>query len=247
MKKILIFGDSHATFFEAGDEQINYLNCLKDYKIDVLKIPGATILGFGRRESTLNSWKILTEKIESYEPDFICFALGQVDIELGYYYKIVIKGEKLDPYEYFNTLAEKYVTYIYDFCEKNKIPHNKIIIKGINISVLTESRQKAVSYTQRIIAENINNKEDFTRYKKILFAKLPSNVTRYDYHQFFNQSIQLFLKTGTRYFDLNDVFSDETRYGHCKREFIPATNDHHIINSVSTRDLHINRLIKALH
>lgn len=243
--KVLIFGDSHSNYFRVTRDQLSNNPALLEHEFNLLKIRGATISGFGKRNSTLNSQEKLRAAYKKHSPDNICFALGQVDIELGYYYRLVVKEEKIDFLKYAEELASSYICFITNFCESLQIPLNKIILKGVNISVLTESRQKAIKYTSKIITENIKDPNEINDYKSKLSIVFPDAITRCSHHISFNNFIKRELKSGMSYFDINDLIVDPVNAGKCKRRYIPAGMDHHVIDSLEVRDYHISKLIEA--
>lgn len=243
--KILVFGDSHSTYFGLSDELKSVNESFKGVNIQVVTIPGSTILGFGKRQSTLNSKALFLAKLKAFKPDYICFALGQVDIELGLYYRKIVKGESVDVKEYISNLVEKYLSTINDIQNDCSISDEAICLKGINLSVLTTHRAKAVDYTSRIITENIEDKNLIEEYNKKLKLEYPSNLERYRIHTLFNEVLFSAVRTRYSYFDINDVIADGDNFGSCRKEFIPFSKDHHILDSLFIREISISRLIKS--
>lgn len=212
----------------------------------VVSMPGATISGFGKRQSTLNVRSKLIEEIKSFEPDFICFALGQVDVELGLYYKRVVKGESIDISSYLDELSEVYVNNIKEIVEGLSIPHRKVCIKGINLSVLTKSRPKAIQYTKRIITENVTEQSEIKKYLDVLRDIYPSNLERYSNHVYFNNKIKSLSEGLFCYFDINDVIEDPSVKGEVHPMYIPAKDDHHLLDSLFVRKIHLDRMLSQL-
>ena len=95
IKKILIFGDSHSVYFTKTPDIMEMLEIIHEIEIKVVSTRGSTILGFGKRNSTLNTRNLFIEHIKEEKPDCVVFALGQVDVELGYYYRNIVKGENI--------------------------------------------------------------------------------------------------------------------------------------------------------
>lgn len=232
-------------YFTLTNELKELNESFRGVNIKPISLIGSTIKGFGKRESTLNSRSSFDNEVESFKPDFICFALGQVDIELGIYYKEIIKDEKFDKDDYINELVNSYLTSIEDIQSKFNLSNNAICIKGINISVLTNSREKAIDYTNRIINENINNEEDKKSFRAKLREKYPSNIERYKNHILFNELIKNKIRDKYSYFDINDIIEDKKNPGTCKLQFIPSKKDHHILDSLFIREKSIMRLIKC--
>ena len=93
---------------------------------------GSTIRGLNNPSSTtaINSE---IRKIEDMANKTFVFHLGQVDIEIGYYYKSVIAGYKLNKEEYINEIINKYETFI------QSIEGKKIIV-GVNPTVIIDNK-----------------------------------------------------------------------------------------------------------
>ncbi|WP_428036922.1 hypothetical protein [Amphritea sp.] len=243
--KILVIGDSHSIYFNLTNELRSLNESFKGVDVKVITIPGSTILGFGKRESTLNSRELFNNELLMFKPDFICFALGQVDIELGLYYRMVVKTESIDIDQYITSLCDAYIDTISIIQNEHQLPNSAIGLKGINLSVLTKSRDKAVNYTNRIITENIQDNKSIQQYKEKLSKLLPSNLERYSIHTRFNKALADKISGTYKYFDINDLIEDRRNVGHCQKIFIPSGHDHHILDSLYIRELSIERLIKS--
>lgn len=244
--KILILGDSHSKLLNVTNELKDCFPNCRGVTTKVLSLSGATINGFGKRESTLNSQQQFIETFYDFKPNYICFALGQVDIELGFYYKTIVQDQKINADDYIKKLAKSYFDNIHSTCERLAFPLSHVIIKGINLSTLSESRNKAVLYTSRIINENITNKEKQQEYNQKLKSELPTNIIRNKNHLFFNEVLKNHAyEKNISYFDINKEISDSFT-GNIKKEFIPAFNDHHLVDSLFIRELHIQKLLSSI-
>lgn len=100
MAKVQIFGDSHVKYFEPS----KYVRPITNIELEVYKIPASSIMGLGRKRSTLKTH----EKINNYIDNnaISVFAFGQVDLELGYYYKKIIKNENTNHDIFISSLIE---------------------------------------------------------------------------------------------------------------------------------------------
>ncbi|GGW58661.1 hypothetical protein [Alishewanella tabrizica] len=243
--KVLILGDSHSMYFSLNNELKQINESFRGVNIKVLSIPGSTILGFGKRSSTLNSRDFFIKELISFKPDFICFALGQVDIELGFFYRKVVKKEDLNIFDYVSMLIAAYLNSVENIQNEFGMPDSSICFKGINISVLTSSREKAVEYTSRIINENIEDSELKLKHHDDLAATYPSNLERYRNHMYFNEVLNGAVKNRYKYFDINDVIKCPNVLGVCRLEFIPSKKDHHLLDSLFMRELYIRRLLST--
>ena len=139
MKKISVFGDSHSRIFK----KIN----IKNIVLDVNNISGGTITGLAKRISTLEIKKTIIAYLQNQELDYLILKFGQVDIELGYYYKSVVKNDTFTKQEYIDIIIGKYKLFLEDILKY--IDKSKIIIWGINPPALL-SKKKCLLYTSRI-------------------------------------------------------------------------------------------------
>jgi len=98
----------------------------------VISKGGSTIRGLNNPSSTtaINSE---IRNISDMKNKTFVFHLGQVDIELGYYYKSAIAGRKLNKEEYINEIINKYEIFI------QSIDGKKIIV-GVNPTVIVDNR-----------------------------------------------------------------------------------------------------------
>lgn len=244
--RILIFGDSHSSYFNLTDELKLIDTSFAGVDIRVVKLPGATINGFGKRESTLNTRSIFSEEFSTFKPDFVCFALGQVDIELGYYYRKIVKSEDVPMNNFISELCDNYIKTIKDIISQSNLTSNQVIIKGINLSVLTKSRLKAIKYTSRIINENITDKEKIKEYSEKIKNQFPSNLERYSSHVAFNIKLKEMILEEFKYFDINDIIEDKNCVGNVDMKFIPTGFDHHLSDSLYIRKIHLSRLLNTI-
>ena len=120
IRNITFIGNSHIT-------QFMHIKPSYGLNVDRLQFPGASIKGLIKENSTIG----LNNMIKNY--DFIdklaIFILGQCDIEFGYYYKSVMKNEKLDIYDDYlhiyndtlevrNMIHKKFNTKLKEMCKE---------------------------------------------------------------------------------------------------------------------------------
>ena len=244
MKKVLVFGDSHSTYFNISSE-METKRVSNKINIKTISMLGSTIAGFGKRKSTLSVRETFLSQMELEKPDYVVFALGQVDMELGYFYRKVIKNEIVEMDKYIKSVLDVYIQSIVDL-KKNKLFNNvEIIIKGINNPCLTHNRDKAINYTNRVIIEN-GEKEKIPEYTEMLKKIFPSAHERVKNHSQFNQSVRRACqKEGFTYFDLNDDLCSK-KTGFVLDKFYPANEDHHIVDSFFIRKLHTRKLLNCI-
>lgn len=241
-KKILIVGDSHNVFFKRSARTRFHLPAyLDELKYEVLVKHGATIRGFGNRKSTLQLSEEIDHNIRSTCPTHLVLGLGQVDIELGIYYKSFVKNESVE--NFISETLDVYFKYLKSL--NMSFPDIHLIIKGINPTVL-QFEKFAVSYISRIITENIKDKAVIERYQSILEENLPFFHERHALSLRFNTLLQQrALDKGITYFDLWGEFTDRET-GVIAERFIPCGFDHHVSDTVETRRIYQQGLFNCL-
>ena len=237
---VLILGDSHAeSFFPQGH---NPEASGQEISIFGAAIEAASVTGFGRLRSALNLNTQVREQIEQH-PDkcqHVVFALGQVDVELGLYYRWVVKDEMIDPEMLFSEIISLYINSIKDM-HRDLQP----IIKGINQTVLRK-QSHAFHYTSRIIFDEGRKHRQIAAFRARLREVYPSYDVRLTISNMFNEILACAAaKAGIPYFDINAAIVNKDT-GEVADAFCPNFSDHHIVNSVKTHKLHIKHLLAAI-
>lgn len=225
------FGDSHIQYLLSGNGFYNNFPEFKKYKVDVNKYRAASALGLSRNNSKLQVGDNIKEKLTSR--DVCIFGFGQVDVELGYYYKRLYRNYALSHFDFCQQVVDSYVEFLKSIDSKVDI-----VVKGINYSVLN-SEAHAVKYISRIIsADDVNKNSMLERLK----CEVKSINERNNIHQFFNDLLKTEAeKNSWLYFDVNsDIIDDKT----CKvrDEYVPGGFDHHLVNSMKVKYFHYNKL-----
>ena len=238
MKKILIFGDSHTYYYNIKNLPSNHIitsSSILGYKVERIGFPGASVRGFrNKAKSTLNLTDTIIESIGSN--DIVVLAFGQVDIELGIYYRRFIKNSKETPSKFIEDCIESYKNLIQTAKKKSKY----IIIKGINMPVMID-KFRAIEFTKQIITENQEMQFEIEESYKKLQQGLPDIFKRISMAEEFNQSLQkLCIDFNIEYFDINNYICYPN--GIVKEEFITSNIDIHLIGSLKTRQIHFTAL-----
>ena len=101
---IKIFGDSHSRIFK----KIN----LNKYNINVDSISGASLSGLFNQNSQLQVKNKIIDYLQNNKPSFLILKFGQVDIDLQYYFKIVMKNQKINKEIYIKNMITNYIKFI---------------------------------------------------------------------------------------------------------------------------------------
>ena len=243
IRKILVLGDSHSVYFHKSPDINRKINALRDIEIKVIKLIGATIKGLGKKSSTLNSNLLFKEAIQKNSPDCIVFALGQVDIEFGFFFRKFVKNDNLNFDDFCKQVSQLYLSSIKKILLDTSFS-KKIVIKGINNTLLTFHRWKAIHQTKIILTEYVNDKKEIDQISERLDKEFPYAEERANNHLKFNKFLKDTIKGEYLYFDINDEINDYN--GFVKLEHVPAWLDHHLNDSIYIRMLHLKKLIEII-
>ncbi len=233
---VLVLGDSHAKgFFAHGNRPYG---ASEDITIYGQAITGATVTGIGRLRSALDVNKRVRALIEQHLANcrHVVFAFGQVDVELGLYYRWVVKDEMVEPEVLFTEIVAQYIRNIKEMSQ-GITP----LIKGINQTVLIRQNH-AIRYTSRILLENEADQSPLTARLRAVY---PSYDVRLYISNLFNEVLaKAAAAAGIGYFDINAAIVDKET-GEVKDAYCPNFSDHHIVNSVQAHRIHIAHLLAA--
>lgn len=245
MNKFAIIGDSHAMYFCQLNKVADLVDSrwgVFDYK--VADISAATIRGFGNRKSTLKVSDRVDTIIDEINPSHLVFGLGQVDTELGYYYRSIVKGDSLDNSvdNFIEETVDTYRQYLTSLKEKYRVG---IIIKGVNPTVLI-NQTFAANYISNITTEHFSDKDKRLSMKQKVKDELPDYEFRFDLNRKLNDALKLLAnELDARYFEIWDQVIDPAT-GMVFLKYLPATFDHHLADSVEVRKIHYDALYDVM-
>lgn len=243
--EVTVFGDSHSQFFFPSGFYVGRCGFRSSLPFRVVgeAIPAASLAGFRPGASTLKVKEIVAQGLDGSSRMVLAF--GQVDLELGYYYRLVIKNESMTPEAYVNWLLDIYA----DFLRGISRSDCEIALKGVNLTALTPI-PFAVRYVSRIVTEgrDVPVKEAEQMVTPFILPEAAQN----DMHLQFNRGLaKLARNLGMRYFDINDRISDGSVYGasisvpRLSDNVKTARFDHHLADTVAVRRWHYEALGRA--
>lgn len=234
---IHVFGDSHAKFFfrtgfYAGRHR---LAAPLRYRVQGQYIPASSVAGFRPGDRKLNVKDTIREALPRVQRMILAF--GQVDLELGYYYRLVIKKETVTPDSYVAWLLGIYRDFLSTLIAPGITPGPAVALKGVNLTALAPE-PFAAKYIARII--DPEDRDDFRAAKSALLPLVLSEDAQNAMHLDFNTGLAaLAEEKGLGYFDLVQETSAKAsatpRLGDAYR---PADFDHHLVDSVAVRRMH---------
>jgi hypothetical protein len=228
-KYFYIFGDSHCLCFGQGDVIVK-----NTYNIQMLNKDSSTARGLINPNSTLKYGELIEHFIK-FKTNFgnkpfntnkkfnhYIFKFGQVDIQVNYYYKKIIKNEIIIKDIFFNDVINDYITFL------NRFKNYNILVCGINMPSPTNYK----SYLYNTL--HVINKNELL--DSITLEELNNDTI------LFNKLLkQECLLNNITYFDLTDectYYNNDLIY--LKKEFIG--NDHHYngCRDITTLNKYIN-------
>lgn len=236
-KKIHVFGDSHAAFFMQSPFYVGRLglNFPLSFHLEGESIPAASIMGFRPKISTLNTKEKIAETLP--EASRMILAFGQVDLELGFYYRRFIKGEEHSMDSFSDLLIKVYEGFIEDITGRVDLA-----IKGMNLTALSP-RAFSARYIARVITEN--NPMSLADAEKQIFDQVLAEDDQNRMHLLFNEKLQdMCERLGIRYFDLVQQTSAGGISGVTMQKprladiYKTAKFDHHLADTIAVRKMH---------
>lgn len=170
---IKVFGDSHATIFK--NIKVN------NFEIECKTISGASIVGLPRKKSSLDVRNLIIDYLKNKNPDYLILNFGQVDIDLGFYYKLVVQNRKFNKRKYIKKLIILYDIFINDILKY--ICKSKLIICDINPPSL-KTKESCYKYTKKIVFSK-KIKETLENNNKLI-EKLEDIKVRTEFSECFN-------------------------------------------------------------
>lgn len=242
---VSVFGDSHSTLFFPTHFYAGRLGYRETLPVRVTgrAVRAASLAGFRPGSSKLN----VKDEIASALPEAqrMVLAFGQVDLELGYYYRLAIKQEETDPTCYVEWLLGIYRDFL------NSLEHAQcdVALKGVNLTALSP-RGFAIRYVSRIVTEgkDMTWKEAVPVVRPHVLSEDEQNAM----HLAFNAGLaQLARELGLRYFDLNEELAASPHPALAAEpirladQFKTGAFDHHVADTVVARRVHYEGLLKA--
>lgn len=218
---IKVFGDSHARIFKKIK--------IENYEINCKSISGTSISGLPKKKSSLDVCNLIIEYLKNNNPDYLILNFGQVDIDLGFYYKTIVKNKKYNKRKYIKELIIFYDCFIKKIM--NYIDKSKIIICDINPPSL-KTIESCYKYTKKIVLskkidETISNNEK-------LLNKLENIKIRTEFSECFNKYCKEYCDNNKiKFFNTFDKFLGEDKIILDK---FTDNDDHHIKGIKSESD-----------
>lgn len=171
----------------------------------IFSITGASASGLPKLSSTYNLFEKIQLAIETLQPKVTFLNFGQVDIEIGLYYKKVIKEESIDPYDFIVSTVDNYLSCIKTIRSnvcilpislpsiKNDIAARTVVQRAIIHQVTDDAIKK--TYIQKLVTlypSYAERRQHALIYNTILFDKAKHyGIQKLDTQRFFCKKEQV--------------------------------------------------------
>lgn len=235
---IFCFGDSHARYFRKANT-LGWAGVMSNTTPRVIAFDyvAASAKGFAAGAESRFAYKKFCRDFNENAPDYVCMAFGQVDAEVGHYFRKYVRNS--------TESAEADLSRVYDdyiAMAAATVSSRPLIFKGPNPSTLRIDEQLAL-YTFRRLVTRIS----VTAERDAIWEKIKLNPPQPAAHGAINQMAAELLKTkvekaGHLYFDIRSAVEDPSASGLAGWEFVPAESDVHLCDSFHLRKAHAERL-----
>lgn len=241
--EIFCFGDSHARYFK----KCNMISWERPMgatppKITAFDYVAASAKGFANGEKSRFAYKKFTRDLSSYDIKFLCMAYGQVDAEVGYYFRKFVNASTESAEA---DLSSVYDAYIEMILRTLPPPDNKIVVKGINPSTLRNDTQ-LLNYVFRRLTARIQNQSERERIFSTLSDAALTSAQHAEINVLANELLREKAKNaGLGFFDIREVAEDKTHPGLADWSFVPAESDVHMTDCYPIRKAYQTKLAEA--
>ena len=210
------FGDSHLRTYFCPEKEVYTTRHITAH---IAYVSGASLIGFGRRDSSKGHFNKIKAYCRYIKPRFILLKFGQVDFEQGYYYRKMIKKEDIN----FTCFVEKLLSSYQEAINQLSNMTN-IVVCALNPPTIQDPYEYAQTI-KTIILENIKDKDEkiINIYLKHLPKYIDEYSTRLNSILLFNSMLKN-IHGISKYIDKNNFFMEN---GVLRNEFIQK-NDVHI-------------------
>lgn len=238
---ILCIGDSHTRFLDFRGFFVK--NCGRKAAPRVFAHPltAASALGFSKGRASRFAWRAAARVSKTVEADHYVFCFGQVDAEVGHYYRrfVALKDESAEAS--FDRIYTAYLDEVVSFCGDTPV-----VIKGINPTTLAfdSSLQNHVFMN---IAKRITDQGEREAVQDRVAASGITVATHAAQNVLANDILKAkVVERGLRWFDVRDAIETAPGSGLARIEFLNIAEDVHLINSLYVQKLHYDALMGVI-
>jgi hypothetical protein len=238
---IFCFGDSHSKYFKKCNT-LTWSGVLSNTapKVTAFDSVAASAKGFAAGPKSRFAYKKFMRDFEANAPEFVCLAYGQVDAEVGYYFRKYVQGSTATPEDDLGSVYDAYIA-----MANETVPARPIVFKGPNPSTLRIDTQ-LLNYIYRRLVVRISKESERTD----IWNRMNDDPPVYQEHARINVIANTLLrekveKAGHVFFDIRAETEDPDHPGMARWEFVPAESDVHLTDSYHVRRAYAEKLFAA--
>lgn len=235
---IYCFGDSHSRYFKkANTLGWGGIVTSTSPRVTAFDYVAASAKGFAAGEASRFAYRKFCRDYQAAEPEFVCLGYGQVDAEVGCYFRRYVKG--------YGGSAEADLSAVYnDYVgmAETTVPLRPLVFKGPNPSTMRIDAQLLRYVYQRLVVRITRESE-----RAAIWAEMQSSPPEVAEHGRINAMAAEMLRAkveaaGHIYFDIRSEVEDPSAPGFARWEHVPADSDVHLCDSFHVRRAHAERL-----
>lgn len=229
--EILCFGDSHARYFKKSN-MLGWGGTLgpSTPKIIAYDYVAASAKGFAAGERSRFAYKKFMRDLATHDAANVCLAYGQVDAEVGFYYRKYVAGTAGSAEADLSSVYRDYVA-----MAKTTLPDARIVFKGPNPSTMRMDTQLTRYVFMRLTARVPQQAER----DRIWDTILSDPPTVHDHARLNCLASDLLAQAvraaGYHVFDIRNEIQDPDHPGLARWDFVPAESDVHLTDSLVVR------------
>lgn len=238
---ILCIGDSHTRFLDFRGHFLKTCGRPASPRVFAHPLTAASALGFSKGRASRFAWRAAARVDKTVENDVYCFCFGQVDAEVGHYYRRFVQDKTDSAEASLEQIFDSYLDAVVDFCGDTPV-----VIKGINPTTLAFD----ASLKNHVFMNIAKRITDQAEREKVLGRVTDSEITVAT-HAAQNTLANAILEEkahdrGLKWFDVRDALETSPGSGLAKIEHLNFAEDVHLINSLYVQKLHYDALMDAV-
>lgn len=235
---IFCFGDSHTRYFKRTNTMAwSGVLSRTTPSVTAFDYVAASAKGFAAGLGSRFAYRSFSRDYERSASDFVCLGYGQVDAEMGFYFRKYVKG--------YQGSAEADLSGVFDAYIKMAeatVKTRPLVFKGPNPSTLRIDTQLLNNAFKRLVVRITSTDE-----RAAIWADMNERPPAVADHAMINRTAAELLKSkvekaGHIYFDIRSEVEDSTTPGLARWEHVPAESDVHLCDSFHVRKAHAERL-----
>lgn len=240
--EICCFGDSHTRYFKKSNllKWTGFLTSTSP-KIIAFDYIAASAKGFAAGAKSRFTHKKFMTDLTARNPSFVCLAYGQVDAEVGFYYRQFVTEKSSSAEADLSAVFDAYVV-----TAKQALAGRRVVFKGLNPSTLRDDISLQ-EYVYRRTTKDISDKNLRQTIKDRIEASGLNSKDHGEINCIANDLLKERVeKAGMGFFDIRASTEDPTTPGLASWAYIPADMDVHLVDSCEVRVAYQSELFERI-